>query len=144
MLDFYGAHSPGVTPLVVFVHGGGFRAGSKEQINPGTLRELLAAGISVAAINYRFVQQHPLPAAHHDARRAIQFLRSKAGEWKIDKAKFGAFGGSAGAQLCTYLAFHDDMANPLSYDPIERESTRLAAVATTGGQTTMDLDWWLR
>jgi hypothetical protein len=43
-----------------------------------------------------------------------------------------------------YLAFHDDMAMPGSKDPLERESTRLALVATTGGQTTMDLSWWLK
>jgi len=43
-----------------------------------------------------------------------------------------------------YLAFHDDMAKPDSADPVERQSTRLAAVATNGGQTTMDLEWWTK
>ena len=60
----------------------------------------------------------------------------------IDKSHIGAFGGSAGAQLCMYLAFHGDMADLDSGDPIERESTRLVCVATTGGQTTMDVEWW--
>jgi hypothetical protein len=41
-----------------------------------------------------------------------------------------------------YLAFHDDMAKPDSEDPVDRESTRLACVATNGGQTTMDVNWW--
>lgn len=142
VLDFWQAKSDEPTPLVVYIHGGGFRNGSKESISGPILRRLLNANISVAALNYRFVSQAPLPAAHHDCRRALQFLRSKAKEWNIDKDRVGAFGGSAGAQLCMYLAFHDDMAKPDSDDPIARESTRLTCVATNGGQTTMDSDWW--
>jgi acetyl esterase len=142
VLDLWQAKSEKPTPLVVYIHGGGFRAGSKESLNAGTLRELLDAGISVAAVNYRFVSHAPLPAAHHDCRRALQFLRSKAGAWNLDKTRVGAFGGSAGAQLCMYLAFHDDMADRDSDDPIARESTRLTCVATNGGQTTMDVEWW--
>ncbi|HTI51823.1 MAG TPA: alpha/beta hydrolase, partial [Planctomycetaceae bacterium] len=105
---------------------------------------LLAAGISVASINYRFRVDAPLPGAHHDARRALQFLRSQAVPWKIDKTRVGAFGSSAGAQLCMYLAFHDDQAQRDSADRVERESTRLTCVGTVGGQTTLDVDWWLR
>ncbi len=144
VLDFYKADSPSPTPLVVYIHGGGFRNGSKNGVNARTLQQLLNAGISVAAIHYRFVQQKPLPAAHHDSRRALQFLRSKATEWNIDKTRVGAFGGSAGAQICMWLAFHDEMADPDGGDPIARESTRLTAVATSGGQTTMDIAWWLK
>ncbi|MHC4507587.1 MAG: hypothetical protein ACYTAO_01330 [Planctomycetota bacterium] len=43
-----------------------------------------------------------------------------------------------------WLAFHDEMGNPSSRDPIERESSRLTCVATNGGQTTMEFDWWKR
>ena len=142
VLDFYQAKSDGPAPLVVYIHGGGFRNGSKDQIDAGTLGRLLEAGISVAAINYRYVTIAPLPAAFHDSRRALQFLRSKAAAWNIDRERVGAFGGSAGAQICMWLGFHDDMAEPGSADPIARESTRLIAVATSGGQTTMDLDLW--
>jgi len=142
VVDVWLAESTTPTPLVVYIHGGGFRGGSKESLRPEALRGLLNAGISVAALNYRLISHAKLPAAHHDCRRALQFLRSKAGEWNLDKKRVGAFGGSAGAQLCMWLAFHDEMAKPQSDDPIERESTRLVAVATNGGQTTMDFDWW--
>ena len=142
VLDLWQAESPPPTPLVVYIHGGGFRNGSKESLNARTLEQLLAAGVSVAGINYRLIGNAPLPAAHHDSRRALQFLRSRAQEWNIDKNRVGAFGGSAGAQLCMYLAFHDEMADPSSSDPVERESSRLTCVATSGGQTTMDFDWW--
>ena len=144
VLDFYQAESNKPAPLVVYIHGGGFRGGSKRSLNAGTLQELLNAGISVAAIQYRLVSDKPLPAAHHDSLRALQFMRSKAKQWNIDKTRVGAFGGSAGAQICMWLAFHDEMAEPSSRDPVQRESSRLTCVATSGGQTTMDFDWWMR
>jgi acetyl esterase/lipase len=144
VLDFYKAESEELTPLAVYIHGGGFRGGSKRSVNVTTLRALLDAGISVAAVEYRLISDEPLPAAHHDSLRALQFVRSKANEWNIDKKRVGAFGGSAGAQICMWLAFHDEMADPSSGDPVRRESSRLTCVATNGGQTTMDFDWWMR
>ena len=143
VIDFYKAKSKTPAPLAVFIHGGGFRNGSKNDINQGILKQLLDAGISVAAIEYRLIGVAPLPTAHHDSARALQTIRSKAKQWNIDKTKIGAFGGSAGAQICMWLAFHDDMAKPKSKDRVERESTRLFCVATNGGQTTMDLQWWI-
>jgi acetyl esterase len=140
-IDIYLAESDTPMPLVLYIHGGGFRGGSKRGVYP---KPLLDAGISLAAIEYRFVQHKRLPAAHHDCRRAIQFLRHHAQKYNFDKARIGAYGGSAGAQLCMYLAFHDDMANAEWDDPIARESTRLTCVATSGGQTTMDFAWWHR
>jgi acetyl esterase/lipase len=74
----------------------------------------------------------------HDAARALQFVRSKAGEWNIDKRRIGAAGGSAGACSALWLAFHDDLADPKSSDPVARESTRLRTAAVTGAQTTLD------
>ena len=144
VLDFWKADSEAPTPLVVYIHGGGFTTGSKDEITARILRELLESGISVAAINYRLLSDDPAPAAHHDARRALQFIRSKATEWHFDKSRIGASGISAGAQLCMWLAFHDEMAKPESSDPLERESSRLRFVATIGGQTTLDPDWWKR
>ena len=80
VLDFWKVESEKPTPLVIYIHGGGFRGGDKNSLQAGTLKRLLQAGISVAAIQYRLVPEHPLPAAHEDAKRALQFLRSKAGE----------------------------------------------------------------
>ena len=57
VFDFYSAQSDEPTPAAVFIHGGGFRNGSKDGINNKTLKALLDAGISVAAFNYRYVQQ---------------------------------------------------------------------------------------
>ena len=142
VLDFYQAKSGKPRPLALYIHGGGFRGGSKKSVNQRVLKELLATGISVAAIEYQFVADKPLPAAHHDSLRALQFIRSKAAEWNINKKRIGAFGGSAGAQICMWLAFHNEMADPESSEPLKRESSRLTCVVTNGGQTTMDFRWW--
>lgn len=142
VFDIWLADANKPTPLAIYIHGGGFKNGSKENLKPIELSQLLSAGISVAAINYRYVSIAPLPAAHHDARRALQFMRSKADEWNIDKNKVAAFGGSAGAQICMWLAFTDEMSQPDSSDPIERESTRLTCVATAGGQTSNGVEFW--
>jgi hypothetical protein len=68
----------------------------------------------------------------------LQFVRSKAGEWNLDKKRIGATGGSAGACSSLWLAFHDDLADPNSKDPIARESTRLYCAAVNGAQTSLD------
>lgn len=139
VLDFYRAPSDKATPVVVFIHGGGFVTGSKENLNAAMRDRLLDAGISVAAINYRYATQAPFPAPMMDGVRAIQFLRSKAGEWNIDKTRIAAMGGSAGACMALWIGYHDDFANPTSVDPVARESSRLSAMAVNGAQTTLDL-----
>ncbi|MEQ1752372.1 MAG: alpha/beta hydrolase, partial [Prosthecobacter sp.] len=122
---------------------GGWVNGDKA--NPGELEACLAAGISVISINYRYSQlaqlagvMPPVKWPLDDAARALQFVRSKAGEWNLDKQRIGASGGSAGACSSLYLAFHDDMADPKSSDPIAHESTRLWCAAVNGAQTSLD------
>ena len=143
VFDLWLAESKKPTPLAIYIHGGGFISGNKEKVSQQVVKQLLDAGISVASINYRYLSiDTPLPTSHHDARRALQFMRSKAKEWNIDKSRVAAFGGSAGAQICMWLAYSDEMAKPKSKDPIERESTRLTCVATMGGQTTNEIEFW--
>ncbi len=141
VLDFYPAKSDQPTPVVLYIHGGGWRGGDKK-INP---RPFLDKGISVVAINYRYVQngveekvEPPVKAPLGDAARALQFIRSKAKEWNLDKTRIGATGGSAGACTSLWLAFHADMGDPKSEDPIARESTRLTCAAVNGAQVSLD------
>ncbi|WP_397384371.1 carboxylesterase family protein [Prosthecobacter sp.] len=143
VLDFYKADSSKPTPLLFFIHGGGWVAGDKSGV--GELEACLKAGISVVSINYRYSWQAQLAGVMppvqwplEDAARALQFVRSRAQEWNIDKQRIGASGGSAGACSSLYLAFHDDMADPKSSDPIARESTRLWCAAVSGAQTSLD------
>ncbi len=142
VLDFYKADSAAPTPVLLNFHGGGWNNGSK---SPFGADPFLKAGISVVSVEYRFVPQAqaagvkpPVEWPLHDAARALQFVRSKAGPWNLDKTRIGSTGGSAGACTSLWLAFHDDMADPKSTDPIARESTRLSCVAVDGAQTTLD------
>ncbi|MEO5961071.1 MAG: alpha/beta hydrolase, partial [Opitutaceae bacterium] len=143
VLDFWRAPSAKPTPVVFQIHGGGWEAGSKSP--PRGINEYLAAGISVVAISYRYTWQAqaegvtpPVMAPLQDAARALQFVRSKAKEWNLDKQRIGATGSSAGACSSLWLAFHDDMADPKSADPIARESTRLFCAAVDTAQTSLD------
>jgi acetyl esterase/lipase len=138
VLDFWKAPSDKPTPVLVHIHGGGFMRGSKEDVSPGTIASCLSSGISFASINYRYSTQAPYPAPMLDGARAIQFLRSKAAEWNIDPKRIGAFGSSAGAGISMWIGFHDDLAHPVSADPIERQSSRLTCVGTLGGQSSYD------
>lgn len=145
VLDFWRADSPGPAPLLFFIHGGGWQGGDKGKVYSSGLTNFLAAGVSVVSAEYRFVSQAhaagvkpPVEWPLRDAARALQFVRSKAVDWNIDKTRVAASGGSAGACSSLWLAFRDDMADPKSDDPVARESTRLTCAGVLGAQTTLD------
>jgi acetyl esterase/lipase len=143
VLDFYQAKAEKPAPLLFFIHGGGWMNGDKA--NPDFLAKCLESGISVASINYRLLPdaiaekiEPPVKACLEDAARALQFVRSRAGEWKIDKARIGGCGGSAGGFTALWLAFHPEMADAVSADPVSRESTRLCCALGFVPQTSLD------
>jgi acetyl esterase/lipase len=142
ILDLWLAKSERPAPLVVFIHGGGFVGGDKSSASASAIQQCLDAGVSFASINYRFRTEASINTVLRDAARAIQFLRSKAGELHFDKTRVAAFGGSAGAGTSLWLAFHDDLAAPGAEDPVLRESTRLMAAASSAGQATYDILRW--
>jgi acetyl esterase/lipase len=145
VIDFWKAEGDGPRPLLVYIHGGGWTGGDKKS-SDSRFRPFLDKGVSYAAINYRLTGQAPLPAPVHDAARAIQFIRSKAEEWNIDKTRIALTGGSAGACTSMWILLHDDLADPDAKDPVLRESTRVTAAAVSGGQTSIDpkvIEPWL-
>ncbi len=138
VLDFWQAKSERPTPLFIWIHGGGFRAGDKKSF-PAELRQFcLQDGISCASIHYRLSSHAPYPAQMQDSARAVQFLRSKATEWNLDPNCFAAGGGSAGSGISQWLGYHDDLAQPDSQDPVARQSTRLCCVFPINMQSTYD------
>lgn len=138
VLDLWQTKSDGPAPLLIFIHGGGWHGGSKGDVPPELLARMLAGGVSVASINYRFTSMALLPAPVLDAARAVQFLRSKAREWRLDPQRFGAYGISAGATTSLWLAYHDDLADARSLDPTARQSTRLQAAVGLSPQTCLE------
>lgn len=143
VLDFWKADGEGPRPLVIFIHGGGFTGGDKSKWREsGDLPRLLENGVSCAAINYRFRKDAPIQEILRDAARAVQFLRTKSGEWNLDKTRFAGMGGSAGAGTSLWLATRDDLADAESEDPVLRESTRLQGAVLVATQATYDLTRW--
>ncbi len=142
-LDFYQAKSEKSTPVVFLIHGGGWLNGDKGGFNH--MKPYLDAGISLVSINYRLIPDAeadkvvpPVQGPLQDAARALQFVRSKAVEWNINKERIGATGSSAGSCSSLWLAFHPDMADAKSADPVARESTRLWCAAVVRAQTSLD------
>ncbi|MGD8237421.1 MAG: alpha/beta hydrolase fold domain-containing protein [Armatimonadota bacterium] len=145
LLDIWLAKSDKPAPLVIFIHGGGFVAGDKSKAyGSKSVDAFLEAGVSFATISYRYRNTDPrgVRASLGDSKRALQFIRSQALEWNLDKLRIGAYGGSAGAGTSLWLGVHDDMAEPDSPDPVLRESTRLAVVGAQGTQATYDVMRW--
>ncbi len=137
VMDLWLADSDEPTPVLVSIHGGGFRGGNKS-VEPGLLRACLDAGISVVAITYRLSDEAIAPAPFLDSARAVQFIRHNAKAWNLDPTRIAATGSSAGAGISLWLGFHHDLADPSNDDPVLRESTRLTCVAVYNGQTSYD------
>ncbi|NBS05204.1 MAG: alpha/beta hydrolase [Verrucomicrobia bacterium] len=129
---FWRAKSDKPTPLLFYIHGGGWTGGDRSVVR-SMLKPALDAGISVVSVEYRMIRDAtadglvpPVKGPMFDCARALQFTRSKAKEWNLDKTKV------------LWLAFHDDLADLKSDDPIARESTRVTCAAVGGAQTTLD------
>ncbi len=138
-LDVYLTESDKPTPAIVFIHGGGWRAGSKKGVPAWLLSSVEDGWLSVVSIEYRFTSVASHPAQVNDCLRAIQFVRRHAEEWKIDARRIGVSGGSAGAHLSLWVALHDDVADPKATDPVKRQSSRVACAVSFAGPT----DWSL-
>jgi acetyl esterase len=137
VFDLWKQESKKPTPLVIYLHGGGFVNGSKENLSPNLLNQFLKNGLAVMAINYRLLPNTHYPDNYMDCVRAIQFARSKAKEWNLDKTKVAAIGSSAGALTSLWIGFHDDFADPSNADPVLRESSRLKVLGVFSAQTTI-------
>jgi acetyl esterase/lipase len=87
-------------PLIVWVHGGAWRAGSKE--SPPYL-DLVDQGYAFASVDYRLSTQAPFPAQIHDIKAAIRFLRAKASDYGYDASRIGIMGSSAGGHLAALV-----------------------------------------
>ncbi len=105
MLDLYlpEAKSDKPRPLLVYIHGGGWAAGSKDDAQ--VLLGLIKGGTPYAgaSLNYRLTNQAQWPAQIHDCKAAIRWLRAHAQEYNLDPEKIAAFGISAGGHLVSML-----------------------------------------
>jgi len=92
----------GPFPTVMCIHGGGFRAGTREGYDSLCVR-LAEQGYVAATITYRLAPKHQFPAAIYDCKAALRFLRANAAKYKIDPERIGVTGGSAGGHLAQFV-----------------------------------------
>ncbi|HPP13319.1 MAG TPA: alpha/beta hydrolase [bacterium] len=102
LLDLYlPDKGSGPFPLIVWIHGGGWRTGSKENCRPALL--LLPYGYAIASINYRLTGIASFPAQLEDCKAAIRFLRAQAKNRNLEPERIGVWGSSAGGHLSALL-----------------------------------------
>lgn len=92
----------GPFPAVVCIHGGGFRAGKRESYDKLCLT-LAQRGYVAITVTYRLAPAYPFPAAVHDCKAAVRWLRANAAKYGVDPARIGVTGGSAGGHLAQFL-----------------------------------------
>jgi acetyl esterase/lipase len=118
-LDLARPKSPnGKCPAILCIHGGGFRAGKREGWD-GRCKMLAERGYVAATVTYRLAPKAPYPAAIHDVKAAVRWLRANAATYSIDPEKIGVTGDSAGGHLAQFLGvtggvalFEGDGGNP--------------------------------
>jgi para-nitrobenzyl esterase len=146
LFDIYVPDFGEPTPLLIYIHGGGFTGGSRDTSNSEDfVMSYLDNDIAFASIDYRLLKT-PDPdgviKSLTDSTRALQFIRYHHGQLNIDPTNIILMGGSAGAGTSLWIGFNDDMADPSSEDPVERQSTRVTAVIGIATQATYDIGKW--
>jgi acetyl esterase/lipase len=101
-------NASGSLPAVLCIHGGGFRAGHRDSYNKLCLT-LAEHGFVAATVSYRFAPKYQFPAAVHDVKAAVRWLRANASKYRIDPSLIGATGGSAGGHLAQFLGVTQDI-----------------------------------
>lgn len=123
-------------PLMIWIHGGAWMAGS--QANPPVLY-LLKEGFAVASIQYRFAQDAIWPAQSYDCKAAIRFLRANAGKYHFDPDHFGVGGDSAGGHLAAFVGTSGDVKEMEGNLGHANVSSRVQAVVDWFGPTDVTL-----
>ncbi len=124
----------GPFPAVVCIHGGGFRAGNREG-HDGLCIALAERGYVAVTVTYRLAPQHPFPAALHDVKAAVRWLRAHASEYKVDPARIGTTGDSAGGNLAQMLGVTGGVKSLEGDGGYPEQSSRVACVVNVYGPT---------
>jgi len=116
LLDIYlPANATGKTPLVIWVHGGGWLSNDKYAdmgYMKATIAEILKQGYALASIDYRFSTQAVFPAQIQDCNQAVAFLHENAAKYGLDTQRFVLMGFSAGGHLASLMGLSDNNKAP--------------------------------
>jgi acetyl esterase/lipase len=121
-------------PAVLFVHGGGFRRGTRQSYL-ALAAKLAERGYVTATASYRLAPRHQFPAAVEDVKAAVRFLRANAMKYGIDGERIGAWGGSAGGHLVLMLGLTKGVKEFEGTGPNGQFSSDVQAVVNYYGPT---------
>jgi acetyl esterase/lipase len=122
----------GPFPAVLCIHGGGFRAGNRESYD-GLCVRLAEKGYVAVTASYRLAPKYPFPAAIHDTKAAVRWLRANAAKYRIDPDRIGITGGSAGGHLAQFLAVTGDVKEFEGGGGNPTQSSKVACVVNVYG-----------
>jgi acetyl esterase/lipase len=132
------ADATGPSPVVVFVHGGGWVEGDKGQVR-SKLPALLDQGFAVASIDYRLAEQAIFPAAVRDAKAAIRWLRANAASQGLDPDAIAIWGESAGGNMAALVGVTGDQATVFDDPSLGNPDTSSAVQAVVDWFGPVDL-----
>jgi poly(3-hydroxybutyrate) depolymerase len=159
VFDIFLPQSETPTPLVIYVHGGGFYAGDKSAAYGDTrnadINEMLEAGVAFATVNYSLLSvpgitpgvtvndtdgiMKPLS----DVKEALQYIRLNAADFNVDPDNIAMYGTSAGASASLWLGLSDDMADVnAEQGSLASVSTRISAIGAIETQGSLDIVRW--
>lgn len=127
VMDIIRPRDSGKHPAILAIHGGGFRAGSREGYD-ATCTGLAQHGYVCATADYRLAPAAPFPAAVYDVKAAVRFLRANAARFGIDPEKIGTMGGSAGGHLALFLGVTQNVPEFEGDGPNRDQSSRVSVV----------------
>ena len=135
-MDYYAPKGPGVHPIAIIIHGGGYQRGDSKSGSEAYCADFLApAGYAVFSINYRLAPKYPYPYMVYDVERSVRYLRHNAAKWHADPARIALVGGSAGGFLSNMAGLRGGPGDPQAQDPVDRESAKVQAVVTLFAQS---------
>lgn len=129
-------NAAGRRPAVLCIHGGGFRAGSREG-NNGLCLKLAQRGFVAATASYRLAPKYQFPAAVHDVKAAVRWLRANADKYQIDPQRIGVTGDSAGGHLAQFLGVTAGVAQFEGDEGNADQSSRVACVVNRYGPSNL-------
>jgi acetyl esterase/lipase len=124
--------SDGQLPAIICIHGGGFRAGKRESYDGQCIR-LAQHGYVAVTISYRLAPKYPFPAAIHDVKAAVRWVRANAARYQIDPHRIGVTGGSAGGHLAQFLGVTGDVKEFEGKEGNADQSSKVACVVNVYG-----------
>ncbi|HVM67362.1 MAG TPA: alpha/beta hydrolase [Acidimicrobiales bacterium] len=140
LLDLYlpdRAAFPGVAPVIVYLHGGGWVGGSRSNVDPSCRAEV-ARGYGVASVDYLLATPGAagsFPGAVSDAKLAIRFVKVHAAQWSLDPSRVVVMGDSAGGYLAAFVAATRGAFEPVVAGPLAVTDSSVAGVVDVVGIT---------